>query len=88
MDRDLERWLERIEEKLDRHSENFSSHIADEAVQLQRVSDAVSGAHRRIAAFEAERKDHKGWWLTLWGGVILLALERVFHYIVGGKNNP
>ena len=72
--------LSRLESKIDAQSEILIAHT----VGLAEVRASATAAHERIDAHRRSHEERKKWFATLWGGVILLGLERFWHFFSGG----
>jgi hypothetical protein len=84
MDKDTERWFEKLDRKIDEQTRIITDHRIESGVRHQQVNDLAHGAHRRIKGHEEEHKEKRGWWAALWGGMILIAIERVMSYFRKG----
>lgn len=70
-----------LEAKLDEHGKIINEHSLDIASSRARADNA----HIRIDGHKSEHRELRGWWATLWVGVILLAVRAAWDFMKGTR---
>jgi hypothetical protein len=77
----------RTESKLDETNRNLSKHMEASGIRDAQLAAEVSGVKVTMAAHEEKHKEARGWWATIWTGMILAVALSVWNWFTA-KRTP